>query len=54
LRHIVVLDSVGVAIVPSDGHTAPICSDNGALIGDTRFPANTVANFEKSGLIAGH
>ena len=48
------LDGVGVAVVPSNGNTAPICSDNDALIGGTSFPANAVVSFKESGLIACH
>jgi hypothetical protein len=47
-------DRVCVPIIPRDSYSAPIRSNNCALIGGTRFPANAVASFEKSGLVAGH
>jgi hypothetical protein len=43
-----------VSVIPIDCDSAPIRPDNCALIGGACFPANSVANFEKSGLVAGH
>ncbi len=47
-------DRVCFSVIPRDRDSAPSGSDNGALIGGARSPANAVANLEKSGLIAGH
>jgi hypothetical protein len=47
-------DRVCFSVIPRDGDSAPSGSDNGALIGGARFPANAVAILEKSGLVAGH
>jgi hypothetical protein len=47
-------DRVRVAIIPRDSDSTPSRSDNRALIGCAGFPANAVASFEKSGLVAGH
>jgi hypothetical protein len=41
-------------VIPSDGHATPSRSDYCALIGRRGSPANAVAYFEKSGLVAGH
>jgi hypothetical protein len=54
LSHVIMLDSVHVSIIPRDCDAAPSRSDNRALIGCAGFPANAVASFEKSGLVAGH
>ena len=54
LRHVIMSDRVCVSVIPFDGDSAPNRSDNCALIGGTRFPANAVAYLEKSGLVAGH
>ena len=44
-------DRACVPVIPFDGDSAPSRSDDGALIGGASFPANAVANFEKSGLM---
>jgi hypothetical protein len=54
LSHVIMLDNVFVAVIPRDCDSAPCRSDNCALIGRAGFPANAVASFEKSGLVAGH
>jgi hypothetical protein len=54
LRHVVVLNRIGLTIIPSNGDPAPCGPYHGAEIGGATFPANPVAYFEKSGLIAGH
>ena len=47
LRHVVMLDGVCVAVVPRNDQAAPICSENGALIGSASPPANAVLRLEK-------
>jgi hypothetical protein len=43
-----------LSIVPGNGDLAPGRSDNRAKIGGRGSPANAVADFELSGLFAGH
>ena len=42
------------AIIPFDGQSGPIRFTDGALIIFITIPANAVADFKFSGLIAGH
>jgi hypothetical protein len=46
LRHVIMSDRVCLSIIPRDSDSAPSRSDNGAKIGDARFPANAVADVE--------
>jgi hypothetical protein len=43
-----------VPVIPINGDPAPSDTDNRAKIGRRGSPANTVAYFEKSGLVARH
>jgi hypothetical protein len=54
LRHVVVLNRIGLTIIPSDSDSVPNRFDNRAKISGAMIPANAVAYFENSGLIAGH
>ena len=42
------------AIVPFDGYASPIHFSDGATVGLIVSPANALADFEESGLVAGH
>jgi hypothetical protein len=42
------------SIVPFDGHSRPIQSNDEATVGLIILPANAVAYLEKSGLFASH
>jgi hypothetical protein len=53
-RHIVVTNRIRLPVIPSDGDFTPRRSDNRALIGGRRAPANALAYFEESGLGTGH
>jgi hypothetical protein len=54
LRHIVVLDRCCVTVIPVNSDRTPTRLDNGSKIGGASLPANAVASFEESGLVAGH
>jgi hypothetical protein len=54
LRHVVVLNCSRVTIIPIYRNACPTNFNNGALVGHSPAPENTVERFEKSGLIAGH
>ena len=43
-----------MTVIPIDGNSTPSRSDDRAAIRETVVPANAVANFEESGLVAGH
>jgi hypothetical protein len=53
-RHVVVMDGARPTIIPFDHHTAPFVAGDCAHISDIALPANTIADFEPSGLVAGH
>jgi hypothetical protein len=52
--HVVVSNGVAVPIIPRESDSTPSRSDNCGLIGHRGTLTNAVANFKKSGLIAGH
>jgi hypothetical protein len=54
LRHVVVVNGLLTAVIPFDGYARPIRFSDGALVGSIVLPANTVADFEGSGFVAGH
>jgi hypothetical protein len=54
VRHIVVIDRIGLPVIPFDGDFAPRRSDDGTKIAGRRVPTDAVANFKKPGLFAGH
>src|SRR5712664_2373428 len=54
LRHIVVPNEIRVIVVPTNSDFAPSRSGHRTKIGRALFPTNAVADFESSGLLAGH
>ena len=48
------LNGLFAATVPSNGQARPIRFCDGATVGLIVLPANAGADFEKSGLVAGH
>jgi hypothetical protein len=54
LRHLIMAHRITFSIVPSNGDFTPRRSDNRTKVSCLRSPANTVAGFEASGLIASH
>ena len=54
MSHIVVKNFPLIAIVPFDSYSRPILFNDAAKVGCHCPPTNAVANFEKSGLLAGH
>jgi hypothetical protein len=54
LRHVVMKNGLLAAIIPFDGYARPILFSDGAPIILISIPANAVADFEGSGLIASH
>ena len=55
LSHIVVQNGLlTTTTVPLDRYTGPIRFGDGALVGIVLLPADFVADFEVSGLFAGH
>jgi hypothetical protein len=54
LRHIVVKNGLQAVIIPLYCYARPIRFSDSANITCRGSPANTVAYFEKSGLVAGH
>ena len=54
LRHVVVLNRRVVAVIPVNRNLAPRCSNNRTKIVRRGAPAKAVADFQESGLVAGH
>jgi hypothetical protein len=55
LSHVVVKNGLLATAIPFDGYYArPIRFSDGATVGLIVSPTNAVADFEQSGLIAGH
>jgi hypothetical protein len=54
LRHIVAPNETRVIVVPTNSDFAPSRSGHRTKIGRALFPANAVADFESSGLLASH
>jgi hypothetical protein len=54
LYHVVMHNGLHAAIIPLDGNARPIRFSDSALIDLIVFPANAVADFQESGLFAGH
>ena len=52
--HVIVLDVLLPATVPSNSHTRPIRFNDRATVSLVFSPANAVASFQKSRLFAGH
>jgi hypothetical protein len=52
--HVVVVQKLGLAVVPLDLDPRPIGSDDGALIGRAVMPRNAVADFQSFGLFGCH
>jgi len=54
LAHIVVTNRISLAVVPFDSDFAPRRADNDTKISGRCGPADLIAYFEKSGLLADH
>ena len=54
LCHLIVKNGLLAAIIPFDGDASPIRFSDCARVILIVVPANTVADFELSGLVAGH
>jgi hypothetical protein len=54
LSHVIMAYRITFSIVPSNGDFTPRRSDNRTKVSCRSCPANTVAGFEDSGLIASH
>jgi hypothetical protein len=52
--HVIMKNGLLAAIVPFDGYASPIRFRHGATVGLIVSPANSVADFECSRLVAGH
>jgi hypothetical protein len=54
LRHVIVRYGARFAVIPRNGHFTPRRCDNRAKVCGRCSPTDSVADFEQSGLFAGH
>ena len=52
--HVVVMNKLGLTVVPLDLHARPIGSDDRALIGRAVMPSYAMAYFQSFGLVGCH